>query len=102
MVTCLARASPKQTTEFVWTTWINETGWSDGVCFLTGLVTPAFIYAGLDAAMHLAEECTRPERTVPRAIMASVIIGFFTALSFAIAMLYSLSDFDAVLSTRLG
>lgn len=102
MITCVARASPKQSTEFVWTTWINETGWSDGICFLTGLVTPAFMYAGLDAVMHLAEECTQPTRTVPKAIMASVVIGFCTAFSFAIAMLYCLSDFEAVIATPLG
>lgn len=102
LVTCVAKASPKQTNEFVWTTWINETGWSDGICFLTGLVTPAFMFAGLDGAMHLAEECTQPEKAVPKAIMASVVIGFGTAFSFAIAILYCLNNFEAVLDTRLG
>ncbi|EXJ86696.1 hypothetical protein A1O3_03649 [Capronia epimyces CBS 606.96] len=102
LVTCVSRSDPKQSNEFVWTTWINATGWPDGICFLTGLVNPAFMYAGLDAALHLAEECTRPERTVPKAVMSSVVIGFVTAFSFAVAMLYSLSDFDAVLATATG
>lgn len=86
----------------MWETWINSSGWPDGVCFLVGLVNPAFMYAGLDAALHLAEECTRPERTVPKAVMSSVVIGFVTAFSIAIALLYSLSDFDAVLGTATG
>ncbi|KAH8705821.1 amino acid/polyamine transporter I [Talaromyces proteolyticus] len=99
LITCISCSNHKQPSDFVWKTWINETGWPDGICFLTGLVTPAFMYAGLDAALHLAEECTHPEKTVPKAVMSSVVIGFVTAFSFAIAMLYALGDFEAVLAT---
>ena len=79
---------------------MNESGWPDGIVFFEGIATPAFMYAGLDAAIRLAEECTRPAKTVPKAIMATVITSFVTAFPFAIAMLYCLDDFDAVLSTK--
>ena len=99
-IVCLAESSPKQSSEFVWTTFSNASGWSaDSIAFLTGLVNPNFIYSGLDGAIHLAEECTNAATAVPRALVSTVVIGFVTALGFAVAMTYSYSDFDAVLAS---
>ncbi|KAK5043611.1 hypothetical protein LTR84_011371 [Exophiala bonariae] len=92
----LGRASPKATHEFVWTTFINKTGWPNGVCFLTGLITPAFMYGGLDGALHLSEEAKNPRKIVPRACVGVIIVGFCTAFPFAIALLYSISDFQTI------
>lgn len=98
-ITLLARSSPKAPTEFVWGTFINETGWGDGLCFLSGLLTTSFMYAGIDATLHLAEECQNPRKVVPRATMLAVTIGFFTAFPFSIIILYSITDIDAILET---
>jgi len=96
-ITLLARSNPKAPSEFVWSTFINQTGWSDGLCFFSGLLTTCFQYAGLDGALHLAEECKNPQKTVPRAMLAAVTIGFCTAFPFAIILLYSVSDIDYIL-----
>ncbi|KAH8678445.1 amino acid/polyamine transporter I [Xylariales sp. PMI_506] len=102
-ITCLARASSFQTSEFVWKTFINESGWSsDGVAFLIGLVSPNYMYAGIDGALHLAEECKNAAVVVPRALMSTITIGFITSFIFMIAMIYSAQDFDAVISTATG
>lgn len=98
-ITLLVRSKPKAPSSFVWTTFINQTGWSDGLCFFSGLLTTCFQYAGLDGALHLAEECENPQKTVPRAIMAAVTIGFCTAFPFGIIVLYSVSDIDSILNT---
>lgn len=97
-ITLLARASPKASSTFVWTTFINQTGWSNGLCFFSGLLTTCFQYAGLDGALHLAEECKDPQKTVPRAMIAAVTIGFCTAFPFAIIVLYSVTDIDSILN----
>lgn len=77
----------------------NTSGWSaDGVVFLIGMSNPNFIYSGLDGAVHLAEECTNAHKTVPKALMSTVVVGFITSFSFAIAMTYCTTDFDAVLA----
>jgi len=60
------------------------------------------MYGGLDASLHLAEECSNPARTVPKAVMGSVVIGFVTAFPFAITLLYCMTDFEAVLTTATG
>lgn len=100
VVTCLAM-STKQSSSYVWTNFVNNTGWSDGVCFLTGLVTPCFMFAGLDAVLHLAEECSNPRKTVPQALMSTVSIGFLTGFVFSIAMCYSLLNLDDLLNTTM-
>ncbi|TDZ32906.1 Choline transport protein [Colletotrichum trifolii] len=101
-ITCLARSERKQDTSFVWTTLINESGWSSsGVVFLTGLLNPNFIYSGLDGAIHLAEECTHAASTIPRALLSTITIGFVSAFAFSVAMLYSFTDMEPVLSSPL-
>jgi choline transport protein len=69
---------------------------------LTGLTNPNYIYSGIDGAIHLAEECKDAARTVPKALMSTIFIGFVTSFIFAIAMLYCIADFDAVLATSTG
>jgi choline transport protein len=57
------------------------------------------MYIGVDASMHLAEECKEPERTIPTAILGAIAIGFLTSFPFSIANLYAISDFDKVLTS---
>ena len=43
----------------VWTEYHNNTGgWSDGICFMTGLLNAAFAVGTPDCISHLAEEGT--------------------------------------------
>lgn len=60
------------------------------------------MFAGIDGAVHLAEEVTDATRTVPRALFSTIIIGFVTAFPFAVAMLYTINDFDKVLEDLTG
>ncbi|KAL8349178.1 hypothetical protein RB601_002005 [Gaeumannomyces tritici] len=102
LVTCLAQSDPKQSSEVVWTTWVNRSGWSsDGLVFLMALSNANFIYSGLDGAIHLAEECINPAVAVPAALISTVVIGFVTALAFVVAMIYSYNDLDKVLAAPL-
>ncbi|KAK1709559.1 amino acid permease-domain-containing protein [Colletotrichum lupini] len=101
-VTCLARSGRKQKDSFVWTTFVNESGWSSkGIVFLTGLLNPNFIYSGLDGAIHLAEECTNASSAIPKALVSTITIGFVSAFTFSVAMLYCFTDLEPVLSSPL-
>ncbi|KAB8261427.1 amino acid/polyamine transporter I [Aspergillus pseudonomiae] len=104
MVTCLARsASHYQPSDTVWATFLNGSGWnSGGVAFLTGLVSPNYMYAGIDGALHLAEECQNATTAVPRALMSTLVIGFITSFAFMVTMLYCTSDLDAVVASSTG
>lgn len=57
LVTVVACAPKHQSAEFVFRTWINETGWENQViCFITGLVNPLYSLGGLDGITHITEE----------------------------------------------
>lgn len=60
------------------------------------------MYAGIDGALHLAEECQNASKVVPRALMSTLLIGFVTSFAFMIAMLYCTNDLDAVVSSTTG
>ncbi|ODM23285.1 hypothetical protein SI65_00874 [Aspergillus cristatus] len=102
LVTCLALSPQRQTSEIVWTTFTNKSGWpSNGIAFLTGLINLNYVYAGIDGAVHLAEECSNPSTAVPYALMSTLIIGFATSFPFVIAMLYTMTDMDSVTSASV-
>lgn len=98
-ISILVRSKPKAPSSFVWTTWTNYTGWPDGVCFILGLSTSCFMYIGLDAAMHLAEETSNAAKAVPKAVTSAIIIGFCTAFPYTIVVLYGISDIEAILTS---
>lgn len=103
-IACVARSSPHyESSASVWATFLNDSGWSSGgVAFLTGLVTPNYMYAGIDGALHLAEECKNASTVVPRALMSTLLIGFVSSFSFMIAMLYCTRDLNAVVTSATG
>jgi len=70
-------AMPAQhaTSDFVWRAWDNQTGWSGGVAFLTGVLNGAFTIGTCDAVSHMAEELPNPRKDLPKAIAAQIILG---------------------------
>lgn len=66
---------------FVWTNWDNETGWSSGVAFLTGVLNGAFTIGTPDAVTHMAEELPNPRKDLPKAIAAQLSLGVLSTLS---------------------
>lgn len=102
-IACLAVAQPKQSSHDVWLDSINKTGWdSDGLVFILGLINPIYGFTGLDGAVHLGEDCFEPAKTVPRAIVNSLLVGFITTFFFVISMLYCVKDIDAAVNSRTG
>ena len=102
-ITCLVLSSPKQSSSYVWTTFIDESGWRNAaVTFLVGLISPNFGLGGLDGPLHLSEDTFDPTRTVPLSILLSMAMGSVSAIVFVIAMLYCISDIPALIASRTG
>ena len=76
-ITILATGD-KNDADFVFTDFANETGWSDGMAWILGLLQSALSLIGYDAALHMTEEMPRPSEDAPRAIIYSIIIGGIT------------------------
>ncbi|KAI7508555.1 hypothetical protein KC364_g92 [Hortaea werneckii] len=87
------------TSASVWKEWVNSTGYtSDGFVFLAGMLNGAFAVGTPDITSHMAEEIPRPSSNIPKAVLAQYITGFVTALCYSIAILYAITDLDAVLN----
>ncbi|KAJ6260879.1 hypothetical protein Dda_3540 [Drechslerella dactyloides] len=102
-ITVLAKSNPKNSAEFVFATFRNENGWSSPfIAFVVGLINPNWSFACLDAATHLAEEVSHPEKVVPIAILGTVAIGFVTSFIYSISMFFSIKDIGAVYLSPTG
>ena len=103
LITVPACAKKHASAQYVFATFVNSTGWkSDGIAFIVGLINPNWIFACLDSATHLAEEVPKPERNVPIAIMATVVIGCVTAWFYCLSMFFSLQSLSDLINTPTG
>ncbi|KAH7007228.1 amino acid permease [Ilyonectria destructans] len=103
LITVVACAPTYRNADFVFTTWINNTGWKNqGICFITGLVNPLYSLGGLDGITHITEEMPNPSRNAPLAIAITLIIAFCTGITYLISLMFSIQDFDALTSTNTG
>lgn len=53
------------------------------------------------AAIHISEEVTNPGRRVPQVVIMTMIIGLGTALPVFIALMFFMTDLDAVTKSPL-
>ncbi|KDQ07546.1 hypothetical protein BOTBODRAFT_59943 [Botryobasidium botryosum FD-172 SS1] len=102
-IVLLATASPNfQPGHFVFGGFINNTGWSDGVAWMLGLLQATFALTGYDACAHMVEEIPDPGRHAPRAMVLTVFVGVVTSFIFLVIFLFSAADFDAALASPAG
>ncbi|KAK8214627.1 putative choline transporter Hnm1 [Phyllosticta capitalensis] len=103
LVTVVATAPKHNDAEFVFRTWINNTGWENNViCFITGLVNPLYSLGGLDGITHITEEMPNPSRNAPLALLCTLLIAFVTGLTYLIALMFSVQDYAALSDSSTG
>ncbi|KAH6691377.1 choline transport protein [Plectosphaerella plurivora] len=103
LITVVACAPKHQDAEFVFRTWINNTGWeNNAIAFITGLVNPLYSLGGLDGITHITEEMPNPSRNAPLAIAITLSIAFCTGITYLISLMFSIQDFDALTTGNTG
>lgn len=100
-ITVLAVSSKKQSAEVVFRRWINQTGWNDGIAFFVAVGQNGFCFSCTDTACHLAEELPNPTRKIPRIMWITLVIGFFTAVPFALALAFVAPDYESIMTSSL-
>ncbi|KAJ3530688.1 hypothetical protein NM208_g9215 [Fusarium decemcellulare] len=98
----LLTTSDKTEPEFVFTTFTNETGWTDGVAWLLGLLQSALSLIGFDAVLHMTEEMPNPSRDAPLAMVYAIGVGGTTGTVFVLVLLFCLTDLPAIVATSTG
>ncbi|TFK49133.1 GABA permease [Heliocybe sulcata] len=103
IITLLATVHPKQTADFAFTAYINNTGWSShALVFILGLLQSAYTMIGYDSVTHMSEEMTEPAKNVPKALIVTVVTGAFSGLVVIIPLLFCLTRIDEILASEIG
>jgi amino acid transporter len=88
--------------KFVFTDFINETGWPDGVAWLLGLLQGGLGVTGFDGVAHMIEEIPRASVVGPKIMIGCVCIGTVTGTIFLIVLLFVAGNIDDVISSAAG
>ncbi|KAL6404534.1 hypothetical protein AUP68_13927 [Ilyonectria robusta] len=103
LVSVLTAKAPKHPAEFVFTTFFNYTGWdNDVIVWCIGMSSITFVFAAYDGATHLSEELQDAQRSLPKIILASVVLNGIMGFVMLTALLFCMGDPWAALSTPTG
>ncbi|KAI5459049.1 amino acid/polyamine transporter I [Mariannaea sp. PMI_226] len=88
-ITLLACAAPDYATgEYVFTNFVNTTGWPDGIAWLLGLLQGGLGLTGFDAVAHMIEEIPNAAAEGPKIMLYCQYIGISTGFLFLIVVLF--------------
>ncbi|KAK4499303.1 hypothetical protein PRZ48_009816 [Zasmidium cellare] len=92
---------PKASSADVWLNWTQVADWpSMGVAGLVAFTGPIFALIGPDAAVHMAEEVKDASRTIPWAMVSTLVMNGITGLIMTITFAYTLGPIDAAMQPQ--
>lgn len=103
VVFCMLLGLKKHTQpgSFITQSGLGTSGWSPGTAWIMGITNAMYAYAGTDGAIHIAEEIPQPGKNIPRALNMTMGIGFVTAFPMFLALMFAVTDIDAILNSNL-
>ncbi|KAG9065889.1 hypothetical protein KI688_002186 [Linnemannia hyalina] len=103
-VSVLAMTPERQSAEFVFTAWINNTGWSSSFyVFMLGLLQSQYTLSGYDSAAHMAEETQNASTGGPMGIIMAIVTASCVGWVFLVGMTFSISSFEnQIVSPEVG
>ncbi|KAM0266892.1 hypothetical protein ACHAPA_006461 [Fusarium lateritium] len=103
IVTVAVTSPTRHTAQFVFTTFENNSGWSNNVvAWSIGLLSSCYVLVGYDGATHLSEEMEKAETGVPRAMVGSILINWPLGFAFLLVVLFFMGDISSALDTPTG
>jgi amino acid transporter len=103
IITLLACARGEyQPAKSVFGTFTNTSGWPDGFAFVLGMLQSWLTTSSCDAVAHVVEEMPNPAINAPKVMWLGPVTGVATAWPFMVVLLFTLKDFDAVLTSPAG
>ncbi|KAK3820541.1 MAG: amino acid permease-domain-containing protein [Linnemannia elongata] len=95
VIVVLAMTPERQSAEFVFTAWINNTGWSSSFyVFMLGLLQSQYTLSGYDSAAHMAEETQNASTGGPMGIIMAIVTASGVGWVFLIGMTFSIGNFE--------
>ncbi|KAH6989506.1 amino acid/polyamine transporter I [Ilyonectria sp. MPI-CAGE-AT-0026] len=80
---------------------LGTSGWNSGTAWMLGIANCMYAFGATDGAIHISEEMSQPGRRVPQIIIMTMMIGLLTSLPLFIALMYFMTDLEAVATSPL-
>lgn len=94
-----AMAPTHQSAKWVFTEWINNTGYSSsGTVFLVGLLQAGWTLIGYETSVQIVEETQRADVAAPRGILLSIAGSWIQGTFLIISILFSIQNIDDLVS----
>jgi amino acid permease (GABA permease) len=88
-----------QSAEFVFTGFVNNTGWSSTVyVVLIGLLLAQYTFTGYDASAHMTEETRSADTAGPRGIVMSIVVSLLAGWALLIGVTFAIQSYDNALA----
>ncbi|MDQ1627244.1 MAG: hypothetical protein QOI54_988 [Actinomycetota bacterium] len=95
-----------QSPGFVFTTFVNNTGWEGGAAplyvFLLGLLVAQYTLTGYDASAHMTEETQNAAIAGPRGIVNSVVVSVIAGWVLLLGVTFAIQNYTAERATPTG
>jgi amino acid transporter len=92
-----------QSPHFMFTTFVNDTGWSSNwYVLLIGLLLAQYTFCGYDASAHLSEETTRAQISAPRGIVHAIGWSWIAGFVLLAGLTYAIQDYAGTQATATG
>lgn len=102
-ITILACNDHKQSAQFVFVDFENETGFeSNGMAVMVGLIQCFWSMCCFDGPSKMTEEMREPTKDAPKSIILSVWMGSVTGFVFLVSLFFCVGDIQATANTPTG
>ena len=92
-----------QSTSFVFTAFVNNTGWASGIYVaLLGLLLAQYTLTGFDASAHMTEETLDAARSGPRGIVMSILVSLGAGWVLLIGVTFAIQSYSGALESETG
>ncbi|MEV6236851.1 amino acid permease [Lentzea sp. NPDC051838] len=95
--------SEHQSASFVFTHFVNNTGWSSAFYVgLLGLLLAQYTFTGYDASAHMTEETHDAARSGPRGIVMSIVVSLIAGWVLLVGITFAIKDYDGAIGSSTG
>ncbi|WP_330461006.1 amino acid permease [Streptomyces sp. NBC_00820] len=92
-----------QSASFVFTKYVNETGWSNPVYVAAiGLLLAQYTFSGYDASAHLSEETSNASVSAAQGIVRSIWVSWIAGFVLLAGLTFAIQDYDGTRTTATG
>lgn len=95
--------SHHQPPSFAFTTFVNDTGWSNPFYVAAiGLLLAQYTFSGYDASAHMSEETTKAQVSAARGIVRSIWVSWIAGFVLLFGLTWSIQDYAETRGSATG